>query len=323
MFAIFKKKKINIIKPKPYDEVGGSFGIEGSVPKSWLLDKLTGIIYNDLSLDLVSLDGVNFLCSSIQTFEHNKDVRELRGRVIFYKTINFDSCNIPFIENSKGRVAIRISGRDEKTQSIFIPIIVKSQNNYKAPKNIVKQHKSLESQILKYKKDIEIYDKKINKLRESRELKSAIYDNEKDNQYFYLNDWSIASDILGIIQDEKIHQKYLYSDEDEAEKKLNKKFKDAIEWRYRACGPICGAGIGTMNGYLFRVYSNDHDTHFHIIHNEKGVEARFLFPEIELLDYKNIKYTMSSKTIKKIQEYFKKPDNFNRLKTEIERRNSA
>jgi hypothetical protein len=31
---------------------------------------------------------------------------------------------------------------------------------------------------------------------------------------------------------------------------------------------------------------------------------------------------MSSKTIKKIQEYFKKPENFNKLKTEIERRNN-
>ncbi len=117
MFAILKKKKIDIIKPKPYDEVGSGITIAGSVPKDWLIDKSTGIMYKDLSLDLISLDGVSFRCLNIEVSESDKVTKKLDGRLIFYITINFSWTNIPFIENSKGRIAIRISGRDEQKQS--------------------------------------------------------------------------------------------------------------------------------------------------------------------------------------------------------------
>ena len=71
------------------------------------------------------------------------------------------------------------------------------------------------------------------------------------------------------------------------------------------------------------IYSNDHDRHFHVIHKEKGINARFSFPEIELINYKNTRTSINSKEKKAITNFFKDQTNFNKLEKEFQRRDGS
>jgi hypothetical protein len=54
------------------------------------------------------------------------------------------------------------------------------------------------------------------------------------------------------------------------------------------------------NGVSVVVHSNDHDTHFHIKHRERGINATFSFPIIALIEYRNSRNTFSSRELKNI-----------------------
>ncbi len=54
------------------------------------------------------------------------------------------------------------------------------------------------------------------------------------------------------------------------------------------------------NGITLIVHSNDHDTHFHIKHRERGINAVFSFPSIAFMDYRNSNATFSSRELKNI-----------------------
>lgn len=46
--------------------------------------------------------------------------------------------------------------------------------------------------------------------------------------------------------------------------------------------------IGIGRGLCLTVHSDDHDTHFHIQHRGRNINARFSFPDIEFVGYKSI-----------------------------------
>ena len=101
--------------------------------------------------------------------------------------------------------------------------------------------------------------------------------------------------------------------EDKEKALLDEKYKEVLYWS----GPLLRGLVGRLNGFEFRVYSNDHGQHFHIIHKEKEINARFSFPEIGLIDYKSLKNKIDRKTIELIRNYFKAPANLKRLETEF------
>jgi hypothetical protein len=124
-------------------------------------------------------------------------------------------------------------------------------------------------------------------------------------------------DIYNLIEEsDDFHENYLYSDEDKREYELNEKYKAALKWKGRRLKIL----VGSINGFEFRIYSNDHDKHFHVIHAGKKINARFSFPEIKLKNYKLSKNTISSNEEKRIQDYFKDPDNLMKLESEFKKR---
>lgn len=88
--------------------------------------------------------------------------------------------------------------------------------------------------------------------------------------------------------------------------------------RKQNSGQLAGT-VGTIKGFSFTVYSNDHGKHFHVIDKGKGINARFSFPQIELLNYKT-KNKIRPKDIKLIKNYFSNPANFIRLEFEFQKR---
>ena len=106
---------------------------------------------------------------------------------------------------------------------------------------------------------------------------------------------------------------YWESDEKEA---LDKKYQDALNWR----GPLVTGIAGRLKGFEFRVYSDDHGKHFHVLHKERAIDARFSYPDIQLMNYKSAKNLIGSRQVKAIQEYFKVPSNFKKLEQEFAKR---
>ncbi len=133
----------------------------------------------------------------------------------------------------------------------------------------------------------------------------------------YISDWDLSGGIFEILEKaENYNNDYPFTQEDLDEEKLKEKYKDAIEWQE----PLLGVIAGRLDGFEFRIFSNDYGKHFHVIHRGRGINARFSFPEIKLVNYKQAKNTISSKEVNKISAYFKNPDNFKRLETEFIRR---
>lgn len=54
------------------------------------------------------------------------------------------------------------------------------------------------------------------------------------------------------------------------------------------------------NGLQLTVHSSDHDTHFHIVHKERGNDARFAYPSMQFLNYKREGKSFTTKQIKNI-----------------------
>lgn len=153
------------------------------------------------------------------------------------------------------------------------------------------------------------------KVYESRQAK----DQGKTYKYLHNQSVSVASGIYQLLEDgEEKFAEYAYSEEDRREEELNEKYKDALEWR----GPLVGGIVSRFNGFELRVYSDDHDNHFHVIHKGKGVDARFSFPDIQLMNYKNSRNTISSKMQKKITEYCLQPEIFKIFNKEFNKRES-
>ena len=112
------KNTIKIIQPKPYEEVGASFVVEGWVPKSWLDTGYS--IDNRVFLDFIDINGQTFICSDADVYKGW--MSRFRNRLRFYAEVQFNQFNADFIMNSQGRITIKLSGHKDGCQ-LFISII--------------------------------------------------------------------------------------------------------------------------------------------------------------------------------------------------------
>ncbi len=306
---------IFVIRPRAFEKVDKTFIISGFVHKSWLETEYG--LYR-ISLDLVDIKGRSILGSSISIKESNKNKLSSKISNWFYFSIvfQFSSANIGFIEESEGYMNIKLESF-KKQRSILVPIIVKYfEPKEKKNQKIRSRHKKMKKILNQYKKDLIIYDKEIEKLHQEQQLKIFKMIRE-DKQYNFIEDLSLATDIANILETaEKQFLNYPFNDQDEKERILKSKYKDAIEWR----GPLLGGAAGRMGGFRFTVFSNDHGSHFHVIHQAQGINARFSFPDIKLLNYKSERSSISSRDIKRIVNYFKDYENFKRLEHEFSKR---
>ncbi|NMB48552.1 hypothetical protein GYA13_03885 [Candidatus Kuenenbacteria bacterium] len=312
---MFIKNNIKIIQPKPYEEIGGSFVVEGLIPKSWLN---TGFGMDDrVFLDFIDMDGLVFTTANAQVISDKSWLSKFRIRSHFYNVVQFNQFNVPFITRSQGRINIKLSGHKEGCQ-LFVPIIVKNSNpNFKPNPEIIKKHGKVGEMILQYEHDLNIYNKKLEEIQQRRLQKGGLTEDE-ESRYRYGTNWEITGSILDILEKSgnSFNGGYPFAAEDLEEKELEEKYKDALKWR----GPLLTGLVGKMNGYEFRVYSDDHGKHFHVIHKDKRINARFSFPEIKLINYKNIRNSISNKTKNQIIVYFKQPENFKKLEGEFQKK---
>jgi len=297
-----EEDKIIIVEPKPYSEVGTSFKIYGILPKSWFPpDFKTGIsisinLLNGLGKALSSGTSVYFDLSG------KEDIDLIEGLKFVYEE-QLSSNMLSFIEKTHGRMAIKLSGYKED-QFTYLPLIIKSLEPLEGvDKSIIEKYLNIEQTILQFQKDAEEYREKLEGILEQRrnDFEAAI--KESSGLYMGIKNVDLAREVFEILE---------YSEDIEI-KELEERYKETIEWT----GPLAGGRAGTLDGYVFQVYSGDHDQHFHVIHRQRSVNARFSFPEIQLMSYKNSKNVISSKDQKSINDYFQKPDNFRKLEDEF------
>lgn len=295
------REEINIVTPQPYDEVEARFVISGYVPTSWIKDELDSI-----NLHLLDINGQIIMGGSIKPKLTTKSLSESGETLSFSETVQLVSISNSYLRESLGRMTIKLSSFNEIDQSIYIPIIVKAFKTKETfDPQIIEKHTNLESKMHKYETDLVKYRKELSEINKRR-----------DNDY---ETNKITTDGYSDIKDETILDnvfQILEFSEDPDIINLEEEYKDAIEWR----GPLGGGLVDRFNGFDFRVYSNDHDKHFHVIHRERGINARFSFPEIKLINYKNINNTISTKQQKNILKFFENPEKFKKLEEEFKKR---
>ena len=306
--------KFVLSRPQPYEEVGPAFLISGVAPLSWLKHQFG--YSNSISVELINIRGQTIAGSSI-TVPFANWITKIIRKVPFSETYYFTQFNVPFIKESQGRMVLKLSGQNEKEQSVFIPLVIKELEPPEGPDpGVIQKQAKMEETIRQYEKDLVAYYKESEKIRESRQHKDEIFKNKDENAYSYASMLTVGN-ILGILEEaNESFPDYLYGEEDNRERELKEKYKDALEWR----GPLFHGLAAMLDGFEFRVYSNDHGKHFHVIHRGKGINARFLFPEIELLNYKDSRNTIGSKEERRIKEFFKNPENLKKLEAEFKRR---
>jgi len=311
---------MKIILPKPYQEVGSVFIISGTVPKKYM--ETSYGIDNRIFMELIDIDGHTFMGGSIDVnkIEIDNCLPEYKDSFHFLQFFPLHHFSSSFIAKSQGRITLMLSGQKEDEQSVFIPIIVKELLPKECPDpKILNRHGKIGEIVKQYKKDIKDYYKELENVNERRKQKSGL-GKEDESIYQYGQDWEITEGVLNIFeQAEGFNENYPFAKEDKEEEQLKEKYKDALEWQ----GPLCTGIIGRINGFEFQVYSNDHDKHFHVIHRGKGINARFSFPEIELINYKNTRNSINSREKNKVIAFFKNPENFKKLEKEFQRRDSV
>lgn len=317
-FPWFKNEKVMVFSPKSHQAVGRKFVIKGIVPLVWLKSK-TGI-RNSISLDIIDINGRAITGTSIfiDVSQQTKWFLAPQRRFIFYRVYEFSELSFEFLKESRGRMTIKLSGENERQQSVYVPINVKyfnQENNL--DKEIVKRHDNIGKTIRRYEKDLDKYYKAMEKIRIKRLKKNSILKKDDDKMDQYISDWNLSEDMLNILgKADHYNNNYPFKQEDQKEEKLAEKYKDALVWQ----GPLFGAVAGRLNGFEFRIYSGDHGKHFHVIHREKGINARFSFPEIELINYKKAKTSINRREINSIKEYFSNNENFKRIEKEFKHR---
>lgn len=303
---------IEIEFPKPGDYVGAKFRISGWVDLAWFENENKLAYWWQVGARYLALDAKIFMGGSI-SFELIDT--EMKGsRVKFSALCELTSTNIPFIQKSHGRIVVEIESPNEKTPSIYLPVIVKQfEDEYTMDPDITKKHLEVGETVLRYQQEIKIYHEEMAKLYESRKAK----DTGKNYEHLNGEGAMMAYEIFKILEeDEETFDGYTYAEEDRREEYLKEKYKDAIKWM----GPFATGIISQFGGFELRVYSDDHDQHFHVIHRGKGIDARFSFPDMQLMNYKSSKTTISSKAEKKIREHCLQPEILKKFKEEFSKR---
>ncbi len=305
---------INVIDPKPFQEIDMRFPLVGWVSKEWLIN-IAGSVDNRLFVEYLDIDGKVFIGTTL--YLHSKQsIFSIFTKKYFFGQMEGEIMQISYgaAQRSHGRITLQISGHDENSQSIFIPVIVKQfitdQTNDTV---LIEKHANVGKKIIQYKNDLKEYYKELGSIRASRKAK----DDNKDPLYLHGENVSIAFAISKILEDsDESFGEYEYTEEDERERELGEKYKDALNWR----GPLLGGLVSQFGGFELRVYSGDHDSHFHVIHKGKGVNARFSFPEMRLINYKNSRSTIGSNQEAKIREYCLNQEIFEKFEKEFKKR---
>lgn len=239
------KEEIEIIRPKPYERIGVEFVLSGRIPRSFLKTIWGSMDYRVLG-GFLDINGFEFASTVTAYVQHNL-FSIFKKKLYFSTTAQFSQFNVPFIEKSQGRIALKLSGYEEG-HVYFLPLIV---NGFE-PKDdvspeIKKEHKNIGKKVLQYETDLKNYNKELAGIR-----KGIVYDRKILEGVFEILD-----------KPENNFAAFSESEEDKQEKVLEEKYKDAIEWR----GPLLRGIAGKMEGFEFRVYSGDHNPrHFHVIH---------------------------------------------------------
>lgn len=306
-------QKFQLLQPQPLEEVGITFTLSGMIPVSWLID-YRGRVGNNLNFELIDIKGKTFMGGGMQIGLPDAQYIEDFNKIYFSYEFKFSPLNTAFIKASEGRITLKLEGQHEKNQFLYIPLIVPDLAPAAGASEETKEkHLRIGSIVEQYKKDLEVYHEELSKIYESRKSK----DGDKDYKHLYGESAQAGFDIYKILEeDETSFNEYTYNEEDRLEKELNEKYKEAIEWR----GPLAEGIVSRFEGFELRVYSDDHDQHFHVIHKGKGIDARFSFPELTLLNYKTSKTTISSKAEQKIRQYCLRPEVFSKFETEFQKR---
>ncbi len=313
-----KEKKLFLIRPKPCDLVGANFVISGWVPKAWLVDNSNTVEYR-LSAEFFDISGKVFMGTSINIDWRQNWLERIFGRVYFTNIVRFTHHNIGWLEKCGGCVSIKLSGKKD-TQFLYLPIIVRefAPANGVDPQTIQKL-KNVGKTIEKYEADLRVYYKKREQIR-NRFEHNGVEESSQTSTNIDIENHEVLWGLFEVLdRSETIHPESPYAKEKLLEDQLAEQYKDALEWR----GPLAGATVARINGFELVIHSNDHGKHFHVIHKSKGVDARFSFPEIELINYKNLRNTISSKEVKRIQAFARMAGNFKKLQNEFNRRDTA
>ena len=304
-------KKPIVTSPKPFQEIGAEFNLIGSISKSLLITSF-GAVDMRLFTEYIDIDGKTFMGGTIFVRELPKFIQLFSDKCVFGQVEKFTWANVGFIEKSQGRITLKIDGH-ERVKPIYIPLIVKEfEPKEGVSPEIEAKHKRVGVMIQQYEQDLRDSYKKLEEIHASRKLKNG----NIEEQYLYGQNINIASDILKILEEsEEKFTEYTYSDEDRQELELEEKYKDALNWR----GPLVRGLVSQFGGFELRVYSDDHGKHFHVIHKGKGIDARFSFPDMQLINYKNTKVTIGSKAEKKIREYCLQPEIFEKFGAEFDK----
>jgi hypothetical protein len=312
------EEKIELDEPRPYQGVGNNFTISGWIPEKWL--ETSYGLSNSIFLDIIDINGLAFICTSVHVVLWERCVKKGVSMVKFWGKIGFDQCNIHFIKNSHGRITLKLTGQKEEYK-LYIPINIKGLHFsiFTSLRGIFR-HGKIGQIVEQYKKDLIDYNLALEQLEQRRKEKNCI-DVEKKYEpmgFKNINDgFTFVGGLLEVIEKEKgYNRRYLLMAEDREERKLERKYRKVIVWR----GPLLGGIFGRVNGLTFNIYSNDHDKHFHIIHKGRGINARISFPDFQLINYKNVGNSISSREFKRIIEYVKRPEVLKKLEEEFQRR---
>lgn len=301
-----------ITDPKPYQTVGGHFVISGSVPIK-LLGETSGFTHS-IIYDFLEVHGRTIMGSSVDI---NLPTRTGDPEQIINFSFTFHDLNYltnGWIIQSQGRMAIRLSlnggNHDIEQNEVFLPIIFSIPEPLEGfSKELIDKHETIEKRVKQYRVDSNKYIQELGLITKRR---ADFF--EKSKEY--------NSDLSRELTDELAEELSYVMDSiggDTEIQALEEKYKESLEWS----GPLLHGTIGWMNGFSFRVYSNDHGKHFHVIHKEKEINARFSFPQIKLIDYKGKSSELNKKVIKLIQEYFTEPKNFRKLEQELAKQVSS
>lgn len=75
------------------------------------------------------------------------------------------------------------------------------------------------------------------------------------------------------------------------------------------------------NGIKLSVYSNDHGTHFHIIHKGRNIDARFDYPSFKFKNYKSPNNTFTSKELRAVEGQLASPLYSKFVEAQLDKRN--
>jgi hypothetical protein len=303
---------IEIKYPKPFEYVGAKFSVSGWVHLSWFESDITGMSDWSIYVDYLALDSKTFMGTTVSP---KLDDQNMRGdKVWFTIDCELNAINIPFIQKSHGRVTLKVDSPNSKIPAVYLPLIVKQfETTLTDEEEIKKMHSEVGNKEVQYEQDLRNYNEEMRKVYESRKAK----DGGKKYQHLHGESAMLGFEIFKLLEEyEEVFKDYTYDEEDRREEELNEQYIDALEWR----GPLAEGIVSRFGGFELRVYSDDHDRHFHVIHRDKGIDARFSFPDMQLINYKSSKTTIGSKAEKKIREYCVQPDILKKFEEEFGKR---